>query len=187
MARSNRDGRSGRAPGLSDAALAARSGRSVAEWFEILDAEAATRLSHDQIVALVTDVYEAPEWGAQSVAVRYEQERGMRLPGQQPDGTFEVSASRSIRGPQLALLELAVERASSLAEAAPDEVHRLPERCVASWTLANGDLLVARVTAPANDRCAVTLTESRIRLPELVAQTKRRLERAVEAVAASVA
>jgi hypothetical protein len=172
-----------RPPGLSDAAVAARSGRSVREWLEILDAEAATRLSHDQIVALLVDVYEASEWGAQSVAVRYQQERGIPLPGQQADGTFQVSVSRSILGPQSALLDLAIARATALAEQDPTEVHRLPDRTTAEWTLANGDLLTARVGAPSRDKCAVSLVQSRIRLPELVAQVRRQLGQVVVLIA----
>jgi hypothetical protein len=173
-----------RAPGLSDAALAARSGRSIREWREILDAEAATRLSHDQIVALLVDVYEAPGWGAQSVAVRYQQERGIPLPGQQDDGTFRVSVSRSLRGTQSALLDLAIERGTALAAAEPGEVHRLPERTTAEWTLASGDVLTARVGAPARDKCAVSLVQSGIRLPELVSQVRAGLERAIVRIAA---
>ena len=50
------------------------------------------------------------DWWAQSITVRYEQARGMRLPGQQPDGTFSVAVSRSLRGEPLELLDLGVER-----------------------------------------------------------------------------
>jgi hypothetical protein len=173
--------------GLSDAKLAARTGRSARDWFELLDAEAATRLSHDQIVALLVEVYEAPEWGAQSVAVRYQQERGIPLPGQRPDGTFEVRASRSIRGAQAALLDLAIERGSALAGSAPVAVHRLPERSTASWELSNGDALEARVAAPVRENCAVTLVQSQIRLPELVAGLRRNLDKAVGQVVVDAA
>ncbi|OLT47888.1 hypothetical protein [Cellulosimicrobium sp. CUA-896] len=37
-------------------------------------------------------------WWAQSLTVAYEQERGMRAPGQRSDGTYEVSPSRSVAG-----------------------------------------------------------------------------------------
>lgn len=173
--------------GLSDAKLAARTGRSARQWFEILDAEAATRLSHDQIVALLVDVYEAPEWGAQAVAVRYQHDHGVRLPGEQDDGTFTVSASRSIRGAPQVVLDAAILRLSALAKSDPDEVHRLPERTTASWTLASGDLLVARVTPSDSDRCSISLVESGIRLPELVAGLRQTLEKAVVRIAADVA
>ncbi|WP_345374859.1 hypothetical protein [Frondihabitans cladoniiphilus] len=159
----------------------------MAEWFEILDAEAATRLSHDQIVGLLVDVYEAPEWGAQSVAVRYAQERGMRLPGQQPDGTFSVSASRSIPGSQSALLDVAIAQGAALTGLEPDAVHRLPERTTAEWTLANGELLVASVGQPASGQCAVSLVQSRIRLPELVARLRETLTTTVVRIARDAA
>ena len=180
--------------GLSDAKLGAVTGKSAAVWFEILDAEAATRLSHDQIVALLTETYEAPEWGAQAVAVRYEQDRGMRLPGQQPDGTFEVRVSRSIRGSRLVVFDAAIGRASAVAKTDPVDIHRTPERTSAAWPLSNGDLLVVSVTSgaaassaagpAATDRFTLTLTQSRIRLPELVAQIRRTLEKVVVQVVA---
>ncbi|GAA4267647.1 hypothetical protein [Frondihabitans peucedani] len=175
------------AGGLSDAKLAARTGRSARDWFEILDAEAATRLSHDQIVSLLVDVYEAPEWGAQAVAVRYQHDHGIRLPGEQDDGTFTVSASRSIRGAQQAVLDAAILRLSALAKSEPDEVHRLPERTTASWTLGSGDLLVARVVSSDGDRCSISLVQSGIRLPELVAGLRQTLEKTVVRVAGDIA
>ncbi|ROQ38589.1 hypothetical protein EDF46_2229 [Frondihabitans sp. PhB188] len=184
--RADRAAESARAEGVagttSDAKLAARSGRGVAEWFEILDAEAATRLSHDQIVALLVDVYEAPEWGAESVAVRYQRERGIRLPGEQDDGTFAVSVSRSVRGAQVALLDEALVRVAAFAKSEPVEVHRLPERCQAVWELAAGDRLELRVGVPRDSRCAVTIAQSGIRLPERVADVRRALERVVVAL-----
>ena len=172
------------AGGLSDAKLAARTGRSARDWFELLDAEAATRLSHDQIVGLLVDVYEAPEWGAQAVAVRYQHDHGIPLPGEQDDGTFTVSASRSIRGSQQIVFDLAVARCQALTAHDPGEIHRLPERTSASWQLSSGDLLVARVTQGDESRCSVSLVQSGIRLPELVAGIRRTLEKAVGGIAA---
>ncbi|RKR75083.1 hypothetical protein [Frondihabitans australicus] len=197
MARSRGSGARGRqqgaqgagaAGGLSDAKLAARTGRSAAAWYEILDAEGAVRLSHEQIVDLLVEVYEAPEWGARAVAVRYQHDHGILLPGEQPDGTFEVSVSRSLRGSQPALLDLAIASVNAAVKQEPTEVHRLPERSLARWELDGGDVLEARVGAPAasapGSPCAVSLVESRIRLPELVPGVRSRLEKVVRAVAA---
>ena len=41
---------------------------------------------------------ENPGWWAQSVAVAYEQDTGRRVKGQVADGTFEVSATRTLPG-----------------------------------------------------------------------------------------
>lgn len=172
------------AGGLSDAKLAARTGRSARDWFEILDAEGATRLSHDQMVALLVEIYEAPEWGAQAVAVRYQREHGIRLPGEQDDGTFTVTASRSIRGAQQTVLESAVIRGSALTKQEPVEIHQLPERTFASWELTGGEILLARVTAADTTRCSVSLVQSGIRLPELVAALRQTLEKTVAQIAA---
>lgn len=174
------------AGGLSDAKLAARTGRSAGAWFEILDAEGAVRLSHEQIVELLVDVYEAPEWGARAVAVRYHHDHGILLPGEQPDGTFEVAVSRSLRSGQAAVLDVAIDRLTAVLKQEPDEVHRVPERTVAVWTITGGDVVVARVAAPAGPSCTLSLVESRIRLPEMVAGVRSRLEKAMRQIVSDV-
>ncbi|WP_157887517.1 hypothetical protein [Frondihabitans sp. PAMC 28766] len=174
--------------GLSDAKLAARTGRSVQAWFEILDAENGARLSLEQIVSLLVDVYEAPEWGARSVAVRYHQDHGIALPGRQPDGTFEVSVSRSMRGAQTALLDAAIARVSAAVKQDPDAVHRTPDRTTSTWQLPGGDELTARVAGPSTGgNCALSLVQSGIRLPELVAGVRRTLDKVILQVVADAA
>lgn len=69
------------------------------EWLAFMDSIDAKNLNHH---AIATKVFEQLQgkvenvgWWAQSVTVAYEQHIGRRIPGQQPDGTFQTSVSRA--------------------------------------------------------------------------------------------
>jgi len=70
-------------------------------WLAFMDSIGAKDLSHHEIATKVLErlmaTTESPGWWAQSVTVAYEQYIGRRLPGQQPDGTFQTSVSRSTK------------------------------------------------------------------------------------------
>jgi hypothetical protein len=74
-------------------------GRTWDEWCRFMDGLGARDLDHKQIAgklhAELEGTIESPGWWAQSVTVAYEQFIGRRLPGQGPDGTFQMSISRS--------------------------------------------------------------------------------------------
>src|SRR5699024_2060959 len=75
--------------------LARATGRSREEWFELLDAASATGWSHGQIAEWLVTEHDVDGWWAQSITVGYEQARGMRQPGQRPDGTFDANVSKT--------------------------------------------------------------------------------------------
>lgn len=83
---------------VSGIKLAEATGRDYEEWFALLDAwEAATR-SHTEIAAWLVQEHGVNGWWAQTVTVAYEQERGLRVPGQKKDG-FATSASKTVNVP----------------------------------------------------------------------------------------
>ncbi len=75
--------------------VARATGRSREEWFELLDAASATGWSHRQIAEWLVTEHDVDGWWAQSLTVGYEQARGMRQPGQRPDGTFDANVSKT--------------------------------------------------------------------------------------------
>ncbi|WP_435737548.1 hypothetical protein V5D56_02810 [Cellulosimicrobium sp. PMB13] len=83
---------------LGDDAVATATGQPRATWFALLDAQDATTWTHRDIAAWLVEEQGVDGWWAQSLTVAYEQERGMRAPGQRSDGTYEVSPSRSVVG-----------------------------------------------------------------------------------------
>lgn len=68
-------------------------------WLEFMRGIGAERLDHHEIATKVLDelagVVDNPGWWAQAVTVTYEQYMGRRIPGQRPDGTFQMSVSKS--------------------------------------------------------------------------------------------
>lgn len=88
-----------RAGGISSDAVNRKTGKSWSQWFRILDAAGARRMSHKEIVAFLSKDHKAiGGWWLQMVTVAYEQERGLRKKHEKPDG-FEISVSRTIEAP----------------------------------------------------------------------------------------
>lgn len=83
---------------VSDDAVRAATGHGREHWFRLLDGAGASSWNHTAIARHLTESG-LDAWWAQGVTVAYEQARGLRLPGQQPDGTFSASASVTLRVP----------------------------------------------------------------------------------------
>jgi hypothetical protein len=88
----------------ADAVIAA-TGRSWDEWTALLLHNNATTLTHPQIAQWLVAEHGVDGWWAQSITVHFEQHTGRRLPGQNNDGTFAVSASATLPIGLDALLE----------------------------------------------------------------------------------
>lgn len=84
------------------AAVANATGMQWAQWARILDDAGGAQLTHKQLAevahAAMPESVDNGGWWAQSVAVAYEQWIGRRIPGQAHDGTFQVSATRTVAG-----------------------------------------------------------------------------------------
>ena len=74
-------------------------GRSRGEWFSLLDAWGAGGRQYRELADWLTSEHGLSSWWAQKLIVEYEQARGLRPPGVRPDGTFEVSASKTVGVP----------------------------------------------------------------------------------------
>ncbi|MEX2553243.1 MAG: DUF4287 domain-containing protein [Actinomycetota bacterium] len=74
-------------------------GRERAEWFALLDEWDAAGRSYREIADWLTGKHDISKWWAQKLIVEYEQARGLRPPGIRPDGTFEVSATKTMAVP----------------------------------------------------------------------------------------
>lgn len=155
--------------GVSDDAMAAAAGKTPDEWYAILDAQNASEWKHTVIARWLFDTYgnvpgatPVTGWWCQAVTVRYEQARGMRAPGQQPDGTFEVSSSRSIPTDQRHALDVAISLVAADLGTAPVSVNRVSNYPSARWKLDNGETIQATAHPLRNGKTPVTLTHSRI-------------------------
>lgn len=85
-------------PRMSDEAVAAKTGKTWSEWFKILDAAGAKKMTHQAIAELLHSKHKVAPWWTQMVTVTYEQSRGLREKHEKPGG-FEISVSRTIEAP----------------------------------------------------------------------------------------
>jgi uncharacterized protein YndB with AHSA1/START domain len=91
-----------KANGISAAAVQARTGKTWAEWTALLDAAGARRMTHQEIVAHLSEEHGIGPWWQQMVTVGYEQIRGLRVKHQTAAG-FQISRSKTIQAPANAL------------------------------------------------------------------------------------
>ncbi|MGH3646683.1 MAG: hypothetical protein ACRDTM_05865 [Micromonosporaceae bacterium] len=91
--------------GFSDDAVRERTGRGWDEWYALLDTWGGTGHNHTEIARWLVTEHQVHGWWAQSITVGYEQARGLRVPGQQPDGSFGASASKTVAVPVERLFE----------------------------------------------------------------------------------
>jgi hypothetical protein len=80
-------------------ALERATGRDRPGWFHVLDAWGAPGRPYREIADWLVGHHGLSAWWAQKLIVEYEQARGLRPPGIRRDGTFEVSASKSVGVP----------------------------------------------------------------------------------------
>jgi len=83
----------------SDESMLKRTGRGWDEWLTLLEEWGAARRKHGEIARWLVDEHGVDGWWSQSITVRYEQELGLRVPGQSSDGFYSASASKTIAAP----------------------------------------------------------------------------------------
>lgn len=91
--------------GMSDEKLKAKTGCTWERWVYALDSRGAAKMSHRDIAALVSEKYKIDGWWSQTVTVGYERIKGLRARGQQRNGTYEASKSRTFSVPVTTLFD----------------------------------------------------------------------------------
>ena len=91
--------------GMSDASIKAKTGCAWEKWVRALDYRGAEKMSHREIAQLVHDKYKIDSWWSQNVAVGYERIKGLRARGQQRDGSYGATKSRTFNVPVSALFD----------------------------------------------------------------------------------
>jgi Domain of unknown function (DUF4287) len=84
-------------------------GRDRDQWFALLDAWGAAGRPYREIADWLTGEHDLSKWWAQKLIVEYEQARGLRPAGVRPDGTFTVTASKTVAVPVERLFEAFVD------------------------------------------------------------------------------
>ncbi|MHA6696075.1 hypothetical protein [Homoserinimonas sp. A520] len=171
---------------ISAERLLAATGRLRDQWHELLDEQNASTWTHTQIATWLRETHGVDGWWAQGVTVGYEQAKGMRVPGQQPDGTFSTSASKTVERPQSDALELAIDAYGAAAGSEPVSVSRDAKHPTARWKLADGTTALATVSPGGGGKSRIVLTHSKLAHAERLGEAKAELAAVLDALASRV-
>ncbi|HRQ01141.1 MAG TPA: hypothetical protein PK781_11920 [Terrimesophilobacter sp.] len=168
---------------VADDKLRAATGRTRQEWHSILNEAGAGDWSHTAIAKWLVADQGVDGWWAQGITVGYEHARGSRQPGQQADGTFAVSATKTVRAPKAQALQAIVEAVTA---ELGDPVSMSPDVKFATARWMDGEeRVLATVSQPKPDRALIALDRSRMVAPatgESKAGLRRWLDAAAEAL-----
>lgn len=158
-------------PPIDDVRLTESTGRGWDEWTGLVDAGPGPDAGHTAIARWLVNAHGVDAWWAQGITVGYERIRGLRLPGQMPDGTFSVSRSRTLGIPDAELRAVLLDddrRAELLGEvttrlASKPDAKSLRFRVRSSGQDAG---VVAFAFARAGERTKLTVTHEKLPSPE---------------------
>jgi hypothetical protein len=164
---------------MSDEAVQAATGRHPDDWFELLDDAGATGWTHQQIASWLKSEQGTPPWWTQGITIRYEQARGLRLPGQKSDGTFAVSATKTVAGPLDRAYAATVAAFSSEFGGDPASARADGKRPYGRWSVEGEGSVLATVEVIRDDRMRVATLFEKLAGPDALDAAKARLQAAL--------
>lgn len=167
---------------MGSEALRAATGRGREEWRDLLQAAGALEWSHKATAEWLVREHGVDGWWAQGITVDFEQDRKGRLPGQQADGSFSVSRTRTI--PSERLEALAAVRAA--VEAQHGEAHGenlAASHPVVRWRLDDGRRLAAAAQPRNQSGTPVSLTFEKLPDAEAMEAAKAEIAALFDAAA----
>lgn len=161
----------------SDDEIRRRTGRGWEEWFDLLDEWAADQLPHRDVARRVAaDLGIEPlVWEAQAVTYSYERARGLRAANQRADGTYTVTASKTVAVPiddLFAWLAEPSRRARWLPDDELTERTSIAPRSIRFDWAGGRSRVTAVLDAKGAAKARVTLEHSRLAGPDDVARMK---------------
>jgi hypothetical protein len=158
-------------PTVDDAKIRESTGRGWDEWAGLIDAGPGRDAGHTTIARWLVDEHGVDAWWAQGVTVGYERIRGLRLPGQMPDGTFSVSRSRTLDVPaaDLRAILLDDERRSALLGGMTTVLASKPEAKSLRFHARSGEEeagILSFAPVPTGERTKLTVTHEKLASPE---------------------
>ena len=147
---------------VSPQAIEAATGTSWEEWLSRLESVDARSMSHKEIVEVAAG-FGAPPWWRQMITVSYEHHIGRRVPGQRSDGSFSISASKTLPVSMDGALARWVAAVGSPTEILGVAVERGPEMSeTVKWrywrcTLADGSRVVVNISRKAPEKSVVSV------------------------------
>lgn len=167
---------------MSSEALRAATGRDREAWRELLEAAGALEWSHKATAEWVIREHGVDGWWAQGITVDFEQARKGRLPGQQADGSFAVSRTRTVAGERLAALA-AVRTAIEERHGEAHGENLAAAQPIVRWRLEHGWRLAAAAQQPNTTGTPINVTIEKIANAEAMDDARAEIA-AIFAVAA---
>jgi hypothetical protein len=96
-------------PEMADDTLRESTGKGWDEWCDLIDAWPGKARDHTAIATFLREEHAVDGWWAQTITVGYERITGLRLPYQQPDGTFSAGKSRTVSADPTMLRQLLLD------------------------------------------------------------------------------
>lgn len=161
---------------MSSEAVSAATGKTWEQWFELLDGQGAVSWSHQKIARWLDSETDMGGWWAQGITIGYEQEHGLRIPGQRSDGTFGVSATKTVVGSPVELFDTVMDQLEAAIGEAPVSKtleSRFPK---ARWNSGNGEAIVAILTDTGDGKTRVAVELQKLTDPERVTAEKARIK-----------
>ena len=135
--------------GVGSDAVQAKTGKTWAEWFAVLDKAGAQQMPHPRIARYLAEQQGVSDWWCQMLTVGYEQARGLRAVHEKTDG-FAANASKTFAVPAMDLYQAwadADRRNRWLADA-PLNVRKATPGKSLRITWADGSSVDTNLTAP---------------------------------------
>lgn len=154
-------------------AIERATGRPWSSWRRILEDGGAASADHAGLARIALEAMdgsvENPGWWAQSVAVAYEQDTGRRVKGQVADGTFEVSATRTLPGTMDEVFESWLAHSQGLTEIGGTQIADGPRETGTAkrrhWRIDLADGTRAAVSAEGKGEGKAFLSATHTKLP----------------------
>jgi len=161
--------------GMKDTAVREHTGRDWEEWVRTLDTHDAHTLTHAEIAKLVSTTYNIPSWWTQTVTVGYERIKGLRVRGQQRNGTFGMTISRTFNVPVATLFHAwenpATRRRWLGATGVKIRTANAPKTMRLGWS--DGAIVAAGFTAKGPSKSSVALEHAKLPDRETAARIKQ--------------
>jgi hypothetical protein len=175
--------------GMTDAAVAAKTGRTWREWERLLDADNAAAMSHREIATLVHDKHGVGSWWTQMVTVGYERIKGLRDRGQSRTGAYDISKSKTINVPIGVLFAAWADRAARqrwLGDAAPKvRTATAPKSMRLTWT--DGTIVAVGFIAKGVAKSLVAVQHTKLPDKAAADRTKKYWAERLDALASHLA
>ena len=174
--------------GMSDAVVKEKTGCTWDRWVSALDSQGAASMSHREIATLIGTKFEVNSWWRQMVAVGYERIKGLRAKGQQRNGTYGATKSRTFPVPVATLFEAwlnpKMRRRWLKDETVRVRTATVPKSMRLDWT--DGSIIAVGFTAKGKVKSAVALEHTKLPDRDAVARVKQEWAERLEALGAAL-